>query len=245
MKSRLLSYAKRKYGTAPDRPFVTAPAFQVLRHERSGKWYALFMDVPRSRLGVPGEGSVDVVNLKCDSLLSGVLRDGVGILPGYHMNRQSWITVLLDGTVAYKDITPLIDLSYQLTSGGGKHITDWLIPANPAYFDIAQALRESEDSTIFWKQSSSVHVGDAVYIYMAAPVSGIVYRCEALEVDIPREYADENVRMRRMMRLRVLQIYDPPIPRDVLIHHGVNAVRGPRGMPEDLIQEIREITKSV
>lgn len=247
MRQKLISYAKRTYGAVPDRPFSTAPTYEVLRHPETGKWFALFMDVPRGRLGLAGDDTVDIINLKCDPILAGSLRDGAGILRGYHMKRDSWISVLLDGTVAYWDILPLMDVSFQLTLGGkaarvrGRR-ADWLVPANPAYYDIDEGLHESGNETIYWKQSTDVHVGDAVYIYVAAPVSAIRYRFEAVEVNIPRSYEDENVRMRKMMRLKLVRRYDGVVlGRALMEKHGVRAVRGPRSMPASLAREIGEL----
>ncbi|WP_422532312.1 MmcQ/YjbR family DNA-binding protein [Bartonella apihabitans] len=36
-------------------------------------------------------------------------------LPAYQMNKDSWITIFLDGTVSMKEICDLIDQSYFLT----------------------------------------------------------------------------------------------------------------------------------
>lgn len=115
VKEQLLAYAKKTYKTVPDAPFRTAPAYLVLRHIDTRKWYALFMDVPREKLGLTGSEYVDILNIKCDPVLSGSLRMSKGILPAYHMHRDSWITILLDGTVPAKDIFPLLDMSYALT----------------------------------------------------------------------------------------------------------------------------------
>ena len=115
LRQRLFDYAKEKYGVEPDYPFSTAPTYPVLRHADTRKWFAIFMDVPRARLGLAGDGSVDVVNVKCDAM-AGALRRTPGILPAYHMNREKWVTVLLDGTVPAEEICPLLDLSYSLTA---------------------------------------------------------------------------------------------------------------------------------
>ena len=115
VKEQIFSYVREQYGVEPDYPFSVAPAYPVLRHTGSRKWFALLMDVPREKLGLGGAERVDVINLKCDAM-SGALRMQPGILPAYHMHRDSWITVLLDGTVPAEDIFPLIDLSYHLTS---------------------------------------------------------------------------------------------------------------------------------
>ncbi|UKI13983.1 MAG: hypothetical protein L6V85_07610 [Clostridiales bacterium] len=45
----------------------------MFRHANSKKWFAVVMDVPKFRLGLDGEELIDVVNLKCDSVLVGSL----------------------------------------------------------------------------------------------------------------------------------------------------------------------------
>ena len=116
LKDEVFAYVRRAYGVEPDYPFATAPEFPVLRHRENRKWFALIMDVPGTRLGLESEQPVDVLNLKCSPVLAGALRKQKGILPAYHMNREHWISVLLDGTVPAEDIWPLIDMSFQLTA---------------------------------------------------------------------------------------------------------------------------------
>ncbi len=115
IKEQILAYAKKAYNTTPDAPFRTAPTYLVLRHRDTRKWYALFMDVPREKLGLSGSEYVDILNIKCDPILSGSLCMGDGFFRGYHMNRDNWITILLDGTVSAEEIIPLLDMSYELT----------------------------------------------------------------------------------------------------------------------------------
>ena len=38
-----------------------------------------------------------------------------GFYPAYHMNKDKWISILMDGTVPAKEIMELIELSYSLT----------------------------------------------------------------------------------------------------------------------------------
>ena len=47
-----------------------------------------------------------------------------GILPGYHMNKNHWLTVLLDGTAADDVIKELLEISWELTkkTGGKKNV---------------------------------------------------------------------------------------------------------------------------
>ena len=111
----LFEYVARQYGTEPEHPWTTDPDSAVLRHTDNGKWYAVVMRVPRFRLGSNGEECVDIVNVKCDPLLTGSLRMLPGVLPAYHMNKTHWITLLLDGSVADDTVQELINVSYSLT----------------------------------------------------------------------------------------------------------------------------------
>ena len=241
MKNEVVSYVKQIYQVEPDYPFRTAPEYAVFRHSDNKKWFALLMNVNSSKLGLGSDKQIDILNLKCSPMMAGTLREQAGILPAYHMNRDNWISVLLDGTVPKETVCSLVDLSFNLTAPKHKRIgaKEWLIPANPKYCDIEGAINENPKHIFYWKQSSSVSVNDIVYLYVTAPVSAILYKCKALEVDIPWNYQDEHVRMSRVMRLKMLENYtENPVTREILHAHGVTTVRGPRYMPSGLVQEI-------
>lgn len=54
-------------------------------------------------------------NLKCDPAEAIELRDLFpAIVPGYHMNKKHWNTVLLDGSVPEGELMRMIDNSYDL-----------------------------------------------------------------------------------------------------------------------------------
>ena len=62
-----------------------------------------------SRDGIPA------INLKCDPLQAVQLRDVfAAVLPGYHMNKTHWNTVLIDGSLPDGEIERMIDHSYAL-----------------------------------------------------------------------------------------------------------------------------------
>lgn len=55
------------------------------------------------------------INLKCDPLEALALRDVFeSVIPGYHMNKKHWNTVILDGSVPDAEIERMIDRSYGL-----------------------------------------------------------------------------------------------------------------------------------
>ena len=61
-------------------------------------------------------------NVKCDPDKAVELREAFSdcILPGYHMNKKHWNTVLVNGTLSGKQLRAMIDESYDLVRGKGK-----------------------------------------------------------------------------------------------------------------------------
>ena len=112
-RGQVLSYGKQQYGTIPDYPWQDGNA--VLRHKENNKWYALIIEVDKGKLGLTEDGLVDIINVKCDPLLIGPLRMRPGFHPAYHMNKDKWISIRLDGSVSEDEIKKLIYLSFQLT----------------------------------------------------------------------------------------------------------------------------------
>lgn len=56
-------------------------------------------------------------NVKCDPDLAMELREQyASVLPGYHMNKKHWNTILVDGSVSSKILKDWIDHSYDLVS---------------------------------------------------------------------------------------------------------------------------------
>ena len=96
----LRDYCLAKKGVTEDFPFDEHTlVFKVM-----GKMFAL-ADVD----------NFESINLKCDPERAVELREQyMGVLPGYHMNKQHWNTVLVDADVSDKMLYQLIDDSYAL-----------------------------------------------------------------------------------------------------------------------------------
>lgn len=121
MKETVFTYIKKKYKTSPEYPWAKYDSNAVFRHSDNKKWFALVMSVGREKLGISGNGYVDVINLKIDDMMfRDILIRQEGIFPAYHMNKEHWITVLLDGTVEEDKVYDLIDASYAATASKKK-----------------------------------------------------------------------------------------------------------------------------
>ena len=57
------------------------------------------------------------ISLKCDPQLAELLRDKYeSVMPGYHLNKKHWNTILLTGQLSWDEIKDLIRLSYDLAT---------------------------------------------------------------------------------------------------------------------------------
>ncbi|MDD5094725.1 MAG: MmcQ/YjbR family DNA-binding protein [Dehalococcoidia bacterium] len=108
------TYCLQKKGSAEDLPFGD----EVLAIKVAGKMFALI----KIREGTT------TVNLKCDPALALELRRKYpSVKPGYHMNKQHWNTVEIDGTVPEEEVFKMIDHSYDLVVRGLKRSErDWI-----------------------------------------------------------------------------------------------------------------------
>ena len=55
------------------------------------------------------------VSLKCEPQLAEALRAAhIAVLPGYHLNKRHWNTVIIDGSIADETVRDMIEDSYDL-----------------------------------------------------------------------------------------------------------------------------------
>ena len=103
------------YGVRAEHPFARDPDTAVFRHVLGRKWFAVIMKIPKRRLGIDGEGEIDIVNLKCADEIIFSMQQESGIYPAYHMNKSHWLSVSLDGSVSDETVAWLLGISYDLT----------------------------------------------------------------------------------------------------------------------------------
>ena len=146
--------------------------------------------------------------------------------------------------MAFDEICRWLDESYLATaSKETKHRMrppkEWLIPANPKYYDVEAAFLKSDE--INWKQGSGIKAGDTVFMYVAAPVSAILYRCRVTETDLPLRAKGGRVPIKKLMKIKLLKRYPPDrFTFEVLgKEYGIFAVRGPRGIPDSLSEALK------
>ena len=98
---KLNDYLSEKPGSTKDYPFGP----DTLVYKVMGKMFALLDE----------DDDPIRINLKCDPDEAIVLRDMYeSVIPGYHMNKEHWNTVILDGSIHESEVKKMIDESYRL-----------------------------------------------------------------------------------------------------------------------------------
>ena len=246
MKDSVFEYIKKKYKTSPEYLWKRYPEYAVFRHADNNKWFALQAAVPGDKLGIDRDEPVQIINVKVDDIFfRDMLINQEGIIPAYHMNKQHWITVLLDGSVKQEQVFDLIDASYMATASAKKKQKirppkEWIIPSNPKYYDIVHAFDEIDE--IDWKQGAGIKEGDTIFMYVGAPVSAILYKCKVTKTDIPYRYQDDNLTIKALMKIKLLKRYEPDkfTFGTLKDKYGIFAVRGPRGITNSLSSDLNK-----
>ncbi|MCR5233145.1 MAG: MmcQ/YjbR family DNA-binding protein [Lachnospiraceae bacterium] len=246
MKESVFDYIKKKYKTSPEYLWKRYPEYAVFRHADNNKWFALQAAVPGDKLGIDRDEPVQIINVKVDDIFfRDMLIKQEGIIPAYHMNKQHWITVLLDGSVKQEQVFDLIDASYMATASAKKKQKirppkEWIIPSNPKYYDIQHAFDETDE--IDWKQGAGIKEGDTIFMYVGTPVSAILYKCKVTKTDIPYRYQDDNLTIKALMKIKFLKRYEPDkfTFGTLKDKYGIFAVRGPRGITNSLSSDLNK-----
>ena len=231
--NRINKYIKEKYNNEPEFLWDKFPGYGVYRNENNNKWYGIIMNLDLSKLD-NGSGEVEIINVKlAENKVEKLLKEK-GFYEAYHMSKTDWISVILNDTLKDEEIVSLLDESYNLIS----EPEEWIVPANPKYYDVINCFNNKDE--IIWKQSSDIHINDTVYLYVADPYSKIMYKCKAIEVNIPYEYKDKNVSMNHVMRIKLIKRLDnKEYTFEFLNKLGIKAIRGPRKIAKEISEKIK------
>ena len=114
---RIMESVEKTYDVTPEFLWEDYPDCAVFRVSENRKWFAVIMTVDRSKIGLPGSGNIEIIDLKGFPEKIEKFIDGEFFIKAYHMNKKHWYTICLDGRVPDEEIKTLIDISYRLAAG--------------------------------------------------------------------------------------------------------------------------------
>ena len=109
----IIEYIRTKYGDELEflwEKFNSA----IWRRKDNKKWYGLLLTLPENKLGLGGDGTAEVIDLRAEPDTINEIVDNVNFFKGYHMNKQHWFTIVLNSGVPTETVFDYIDKSYSL-----------------------------------------------------------------------------------------------------------------------------------
>ncbi|WP_083798136.1 hypothetical protein ACRQ5I_10040 [Pseudoramibacter alactolyticus] len=81
-----------------------------------------------------------------------------------------------------------------------------------------------------------------MFLYAAAPVSAILYKCKVTETDIPYDYRDGSLTITALMRIALQKTYQPAAFSFERLkdEYGIFAIRRPREIPRSLSEALKK-----
>lgn len=111
----VIRYVQVEYGDELEFLWEGSLENAIWRNARNRKWYGLIMAVRGRKLGLEMEEKMEILDLRFDkNAAREFAASSEYVLPGYHMNKNNWITIVLDGRMATEEILRLLDHSYEL-----------------------------------------------------------------------------------------------------------------------------------
>lgn len=109
-KSEAIAFCLTLNNVFEDYPFHDSN-WAVIRHKENKKVFAWIYE----------KDNYIWINVKCDLQWRDFWRNAFeSVIPAYHLNKEHWNSIILDGTVPDNDIKRMIEESYELTKGKKK-----------------------------------------------------------------------------------------------------------------------------
>lgn len=108
----VIDYAKSKYESKLEFLWPKFPD-AILRRNDNHKWYAVLFKLPKEKIGFIGGEEIEIIDVRITPEKMETIIDGEHFLPGYHMNKKHWLTIVLDGFLDDSDLFSYLDESYR------------------------------------------------------------------------------------------------------------------------------------
>ena len=114
----LIGYVRERYGTELEYLWPKTPENAIWRRKDNDKWFGIIMTVARGKVeGSDSDEMTEVVNLIMEKEEKETLLSKEGFHPGWHMNKDSWFSVILDGSLPDEELKERLDRSFVLAGG--------------------------------------------------------------------------------------------------------------------------------
>ena len=111
----IIKYVKEKYNDDLEFLWKKFPKNAIWRNKTNNKWYGALLVISERKLEIESDKIVEIIDLRYPKDKIKQVIDCDKIFPGYHMNKESWITIRLNRDMSTKKIFELIDNSHKIS----------------------------------------------------------------------------------------------------------------------------------
>ncbi|CAJ1188253.1 hypothetical protein CPR19088_GLDEOEPO_01911 [Companilactobacillus paralimentarius] len=110
----IIKHVEDTYGDDLEFLWKKFPHYAIWRRKDTKKWYGIIMIIPKSKLDFDSDEPITVMDFhdKPDNVASIV--DNQKYFTGYHMNKHSWYTIILDNNIKNSEIFDRLQVSYDM-----------------------------------------------------------------------------------------------------------------------------------
>lgn len=109
-----IKYVKETYGDELEFLWTKFPDNAVWRRKDNRKWYGAILTVQGKKIGIDTQDLIEIIDLRMNPADKEKVLSKDHYYPGWHMNKNSWYTIVLDGSVMENELKKRIDESYKL-----------------------------------------------------------------------------------------------------------------------------------
>lgn len=109
-----IEYVRKKYGDELEFLWTKFPDNAVWRRKDNQKWYGAILTVNGRKIGLNTDKIVEIIDLRMEAANRDHILSREHYYPGWHMNKKSWYTLVLDDCISDEEMQLRITESYEL-----------------------------------------------------------------------------------------------------------------------------------
>ena len=98
----LIDFALHSFDETLEHLWPRTPEYAILRRTDTGKWYAVFMRIPGTKIGLANPDRIEIIDLRAGDEDPAGLVDNRTFFLGWHMNKRTWYTILFDSGLDFE-----------------------------------------------------------------------------------------------------------------------------------------------
>lgn len=110
----VIDFIRNKFGDEPEYLWEKFPNNAVFRRKENRKWYVAILTVEGNKLGLDSDAVEEIIDLRMNPTNAQELLARENYFPGWHMNKKSWYTLVLNESLPDDEIKQRITESYNL-----------------------------------------------------------------------------------------------------------------------------------